>query len=118
MQHRPRVADLGRWAEAKMTENISIGGMVAGGFDATGRYLLTVSHSGRGVFDASSWERVARDSSTAYPEAGFALGIGPLEGVAVRVREIDYATGVLELTSPDNTKRLRYFEGMLAIYAT
>jgi hypothetical protein len=95
--------------------NINLGGMVAGGFDDTGKYLLTVSHSGRGVFDSDTWERVARDSTTAYPEGGLSLGIGPLEGVTVRVHEIDYTTGVLQFMSPDNSKQLRYSEGMLEI---
>ena len=92
--------------------------MVAGGFDATGKYLLTVSHSGRGVFESGAWKRVARENATAYPEGGFSFGIGPLEGVTVKVHEIDYTTGILEFTSPDNSHRLRYSEGLLEISST
>jgi hypothetical protein len=36
------------------------------GFDASGKFLLTVSHARRGVFTVGSWERVARDSALAY----------------------------------------------------
>src|SRR6185436_7100543 len=97
-----RVADLERWAKT-MSTNLNIGGMVAGGFDDTGRYLLIVSHSGRGVFDLDTWLRVARDSVPVYPEEGVVGGIGPLEGVAVKVHGIDYKTGILEFTSPDRS---------------
>jgi hypothetical protein len=43
-----------------MPKHLFIGGLVAADFDSTGAYLLTVSHSGRGVFSTDSWERVAR----------------------------------------------------------
>jgi hypothetical protein len=109
-----RVADLNRWAKT-MTTNLNIGGMVAAGFDDTGRYLLIVSHSGRGVFDFDTWLRVARDSDPVYPEKDVVVGIGPLEGVAVKVHEIDYNTGVLEFTSSDRSTSLHYSEGILAI---
>ena len=59
---------------------LHLGGLMAVGFDATGKYLLTVSHSGRGVFSTESWERVARDYELVYPEEGIALGIGPAPG--------------------------------------
>jgi len=52
-----------------MTKHIFIGGLVAAGFDPEGKYLLVVSHSGRGVFDTHSWECVARDTELSYPEA-------------------------------------------------
>jgi hypothetical protein len=49
------------------------------GFDASGEYLLTISHSGRGVFSTRTWERVSRDPELVYPEGGFGLGIGPIK---------------------------------------
>jgi hypothetical protein len=51
-------------------KHLFVGGLVAMGFDATGQFLLTVSHSGRGVFAVGTWERVARDTELAYPDAG------------------------------------------------
>jgi hypothetical protein len=78
---------------------LTIGGLVTAGFDASGAYLLTITHSGRGVFSASTSERVARDTTPAYPEAD--TGIGPIAGQTIPVTEIDYQTGTMRLTSPD-----------------
>jgi hypothetical protein len=98
-----------------MTKHLFIGGLVAAGFDPTGAYLLTVSHSGRGVFEAISWNLVARDSGLAYPEDGHAIGIGPIDGMRISVTMIDYDTGVLRLSSPDGKLDLEYQEGALMV---
>ena len=84
-----------------MKSRIPIGGLVAMGFDATGKYLLTVSHSGRGVFSIDTWERVARDAQLSYPEDGKALGVGPLEGQVIEVLERDETREQIEMKSPD-----------------
>jgi hypothetical protein len=96
-----------------MTKNLFVGGLVAAGFDPSGRFLLTVSHAGRGVFAVGTWERVARDSTLAYPENGYAIGIGPIEGQAIKVTE-DYE-GILKLTSPDGSFHLVYDSGTITI---
>ena len=98
-----------------MQKHLFVGGLIAAGFDSAGKYLLTVSHSGRGVFSTATWERVARDSLVIYPEAGMIEGIGPLDGISVQVREIDYGTGVLRFTSSDGKLSLTYEEGALEI---
>ena len=98
--------------------HLFVGGLVAAGFDASGAYLLTVSHSGRGVFSTASWECVARDTQPAYPVAGVALGIGPLDGVPVPVKEIDYDTGQLRLSSPDGQLSVAYEAGALTVSKT
>ncbi len=98
-----------------MTKHLFIGGLVAAGFDPTGAYLLVVSHSGRGVFATSSWERVAGDSSQAYPESGRAIGIGPIDGASIPVKEKDYDSGVLRFSSPDGKLSLEYEDGTLTI---
>ncbi len=98
-----------------MPKHMFIGGLVAAGFDFTGAYLLTVSHSGRGVFSMGSWERVARDTQLAYPKNGVAHGIGPIEGVSVPVQEIDYDTGQLRFSSPDGRFNFEYEDGTLTI---
>jgi uncharacterized protein YbjT (DUF2867 family) len=59
--------------------------------------------------------QVARDETVIYPEAGIVAGIGPLEGVSVPVQEIDYDTGLLQLSSPDGRLRLQYEEGTLTV---
>lgn len=98
-----------------MQKYLLVGGLVAAGFDPSGRYLLTVSHSGRGVFAVGSWERVARDTELAYPEEGHAVGIGPMEGLMVPVRELNYDTGQLHFSSPDGKYHFEYGEGTITI---
>jgi hypothetical protein len=98
-----------------MTKHLFIGGLVAAGFDSTGAYLLAISHSGRGVFSTASWERVARDSSLAYPEKGCAVGIGPIAGLSIPVTEIDCETGGLQFSSPDGNFSFVYDSGTLTV---
>jgi hypothetical protein len=103
---------------SSMTKHLFIGGLVAAGCDPACAYMLTVSHSGRGVFSTTSWERVARDSQLAYPEGGRAIGIGPINGISIPVSEIDYKTGHLSFPSPDGKLRFEYEEGTLTISTT
>ena len=82
-------------------KHLLVGGLVAMGFDATGKYLLTVTHSGRGVFSTETWERVARDTALAYPTDGKAVGIGPIDGQVIGVEERDERRDRIEMRSPD-----------------
>ncbi len=82
-------------------KHLVVGGLVAMGFDATGKYLLTVTHSGRGVFSTETWERVARDAALAYPTDGTSVGIGPIEGQVIGVEERDERRDRIEMQSPD-----------------
>jgi hypothetical protein len=95
--------------------HLNIGGLVAAGFDESGRYLLVVSHSGRGVFSAETWAQVARENALAYPEKGRAIGIGPIAGQSIVVAEKDYETDELNLVSPDGKFNLSYQSGTLTI---
>jgi len=67
---------------------LNIGGLIAVGFDPTERYMLAVSHNGRGVFRTDLWERVARDYQPAYPSDGHSIGIGPIDGMRIPVTEM------------------------------
>ena len=87
-------------------KTLLVGGLVAIGFDATGQFLLTVTHSGRGVFSVGSWQRIARDTSPAYPENGKAIGIGPLQGQVIPVAERDENREQINLMSPDGRFRV------------
>src|SRR5690606_25335720 len=87
---------------------LHVGGLVAAGFDRTGKYLLTISHAGRGVFSVETWKREARDSALAYPDHGVGLGIGPIDGEQVPVTELDDETEKLHLVSPDGRIHLDY----------
>ena len=90
----------------KRPTHLMIGGLVAMGFDASGRFLLTVSHSGRAVFSVENWQRVARDASLAYPNDGVAIGIGPIDGERVAVLSRDEKKERIEMTSPDGSLQL------------
>jgi hypothetical protein len=94
---------------------LNVGGVVAIGFDPTGRFVLVVSHSGRGVFDSRTWERVARDPAIAYPEAGEAVGIGPLAGQRLKVVELNYDDGTLHVDSPRGDCAMSYSEGTIDV---
>jgi hypothetical protein len=98
-----------------MKKHLFVGGLVAVGFDPSGQYLLTVSHAGRGVFSLGSWERVARDSELAYPEDGYAVGIGPMEGLVVPISELNYDTGELHFVSPDGKYKFEYEGGTITV---
>ena len=98
-----------------MTKHLLVGGLVAAGFDSSGHYLLTVSHSGRGVFSTDTWAKVARDSAPANPEGGRVVGIGPLAGEAIAVVEKNYVTDRLQLVSPDGKFAIAYESGDLTI---
>jgi hypothetical protein len=76
------------------------------GFDPTGQYLLTMSHSGRGLFAVGTWERVARDAGIAYPRDGKAVGIGPIQGQLVEVLERDDRREQIAMISPDGRLHL------------
>ena len=84
-----------------MSTYLHIGGLVAAGFDPSGEYLLTITHSGSGVFSTRTWERVARNTELAYPEGGLGIGIGPIEGQSIPVTEMDSVTGNMRVVSGD-----------------
>jgi len=87
-------------------KHLFVGGLVAMGFDETGRYLLTITHSGRGVFSTDTWMRVSRDNSLAYPADGRAVGIGPIDGQKISVEERNEQKERIELQSPNSKFRL------------
>jgi hypothetical protein len=64
----------------------AIGGLTEVGFADDSDLLLVFSHQGRGVFDCSTGERVARDPSVENVDSWYGsdiligLGIGPLAG--------------------------------------
>ena len=76
------------------------------GFDPSGKFLLTVTHSGRGVFAVGTWEKVARDSRLAYPDGGKAIGIGPIDGQMIDVQERDERREQIVMQSPDGRFQL------------
>lgn len=98
-----------------MRRYLNIGGLVAVGFDTSGEYMLTISHSGRGVFSTKTWNKIDRYSEAAYPENGIAVGIGPIGGELIFVKEVDTETGRLKMVTPDGRFSLEYEDGMIEI---
>jgi hypothetical protein len=96
---------------------LHIGGVVAVGFDPTGEYLLVITHSGRGVFSTRTWERVARSTELAYPTGGVGVGIGPIDGQAIPVSEMDYETGHMRAVSLDGRIVLECESSGIAVQA-
>ena len=74
--------------------------MVALGIDSSSKWLLVVSHSGRGVYDLENGNRIARDYQILYPANGEINGIGPLEGKIIKVTE-RIIEEEINLKSPD-----------------
>jgi hypothetical protein len=70
------------------------------GFDASGDYLLVITHSGRGVFSIRTWERVARSTELVYSEGDIGVGIGPINGQAIPVTGMNYETGEMRVVDP------------------
>lgn len=101
-------------ARMAKTKYLHIGGLVAVGFDSTGEYMIAVSHSGRGVFSTSTWDRVARDRELAYLIGRIAVGIGPVEGQSIAVNELD-SDHPIRLTSPDGSYNLECTSSEIAI---
>ena len=100
-----------------MKTYLFVGGLVAAVFDASGEFLLTITHSGRGVFSTRTWERIARNYDLAYPEDGKGIGIGPIDGQTIAVTEMDFDTGRMQLHSPDRKIVLKCEKGGIAVEA-
>jgi hypothetical protein len=100
-----------------MERYLHVGGVVAVGFNASGEYLLVITHSGRGVFSTRTWERVARSIELAYPKSGIGVGIGPIDGQAIPVTEMDYEWGHMRAVSPDGRIVLECESGGIAVQA-
>lgn len=80
----------------------SVGGLRSIGFARNTELLLVTSSQGRGVFDATTGQRVARDSDEDFHEDPFnleAAGIGPLDGQMIRMTGIH--GGGLPASTPD-----------------
>lgn len=72
----------------RLVAHHAVGGLTEVGFADGSDFLLVLSSSGRGVIDALSGDRLARDDSENYPfEVGSlsSVGIGPLEGMSIRM---------------------------------
>lgn len=94
---------------------LHVGGVIAMGFDSTGNFLLVVSHSGCGVYAVNTWEKVGRNFDSVSLEHGVVAAIPPIEDDLVPVKQINFETGELFLSSPNNDFSLCYREGTIEI---
>ena len=98
-----------------MKTYLFVGGLVAAGFDSSGEFLLTISHSGRGVFSTRTWKRVARNFDLAYPNNGKGIGIGPIEGQTIAVTQMNFELGKMQLRNADDTIILKCESSGIAV---
>ena len=97
-------------------DSYHVGGTTCVGFSADGVHLMSVSHSGRGVFHIASGKRVARDNEDfgSWHRDVEVDGIGPLKGQVVPVFGIfsDIPQQILdELRDFDLTSHITAFKG-------
>jgi hypothetical protein len=99
----------------KFKFRVHAGGVTAVGIDPSSKYLVVVSHSGRGVFLLSDGCRVARDYTVEgeWYIGTKCQGIGPLEGVVVRIYGIGSPTpeNVLAMIPENTSEQLTEFKG-------
>ena len=77
-----------------LVKEFAVGGTTDVGFSSNSQFLIVSSSQGRGVFDVSSCERVARDSEWPgnWHNGNSVAGIGPLEGSEIPVHGFDNPT--------------------------
>jgi hypothetical protein len=68
-------------------KSLIVGGATSVGIDPSSKYLLVVSHSGRGLFKLSDGRRVARDYEVFGPwyYGAQSVGFGPLHKVTIPI---------------------------------
>ncbi len=70
--------------------NIITGGLVGLAINSEEKYLLVVTHSGRGVYDLNSGDRIARDYEVIYPNNSKIDGIPPFSQKSIQLNEYDF----------------------------
>ena len=87
---------------------LHIGGLCAMGFDSSGKFLLVVSHSGRGLYDTQTWEKIDRDYEIVYPKPDylFVQGIGEINHQLIPVVDRLYLQNEMILMTWDGQYQL------------
>ena len=80
-------------------KRLIVGGTTSVGIDPDSRYVLVVSHSGRGLFKLSDGRRVARDNEVFGPwyYGAQSEGFGPLHGVKIPIFGFGHKTPAIIL---------------------
>ena len=71
----------------ELQKKLIVGGATSVGIDPSSRYLVVISHSGRGLFKLADGRRVARDTEVfgAWYYGAQCEGFGPLDGVKIPI---------------------------------
>ena len=62
-----------------------------------------------------TWQCVARDLTVVYPDAGCAIGISPIAGEKIPIKELNDDTGELRFNSQGGDVSLFYESGTLTV---
>src|SRR5262249_27197934 len=85
----------------KLNQTWSVGGLLQAGFAEDSDFLIILTHSGRGIFNCLTGEKVARDHTGGYEFFNqvklTVQGFGPLEGQIISTSGL-YGGGMLRVT--------------------
>src|SRR5215813_7675697 len=85
----------------QLNQTWSVGGLLQAGFAEDSDFLIILTHSGRGIFNCLTGEKVARDHTGGYEFFNqvklTVQGFGPLEGQIISTSGL-YGGGMLRVT--------------------
>lgn len=86
-------------SEFKQSRYIMAGGFVAIAIDESESTIFIVTHSGRGIVNYATGEKIERDPDVIYPEDGKIPGFGMFGNELIDVFEYDFENDLV-ITSP------------------
>ena len=101
----------------KLVSNIAIGGLLNIGFVPDSKFLVVVSGNGRGIFDCSNGEKLARDYEEVWngfdDETGIVKGFDFLTGQEIRTSGLFCGDKLPKETEDGWVLKLKYLEIVL-----
>src|SRR5256885_4598144 len=87
-------------------KSLIVGGTTSVGIDPSSRYLLIVSHSGRGLFELCDGKRIARDTEVFGPwyYGAECDGFGPLSGTKIPIFGFGHETPLFILNELERSQ--------------
>ncbi len=102
----------------EFVKNISVGGLINIGFISNSDFLIVVSHNGRGIFDCSNGEKLARDYAEILnvfdDETGIVDGFDFLSGQKIQTNGLFAGDKLTKETQDDWTLELENEEIILS----
>lgn len=100
-----------------LVSKIAVGGLLNVGFTPDSNFLIVVSGNGRGIFDCSNGEKLARDNEEVWDnfddETGMVKGFDFLKGLEVRTSGLYCGDRLTKETEDGWILKLRYLEIIL-----